>query len=81
MCWEVMLERVRNVMTGAGETVIRRRVKVLESDSNSHPSSAMYNTCAKRAVLSLSLRVLICQVGPIPTSQDAVEIKWDEVLP
>lgn len=52
MCWEVMLERDWNVMTGAGETVIRRRVKVLESDSNSNPSSAMYNTCAKQAVLS-----------------------------
>lgn len=39
ICWEVkgqVLERVLKVMTGAGETVIRWRVKALELGSNSN---------------------------------------------
>lgn len=40
-----MLERNLKVMTGAGETVIRQRVKALELDSNSNPISAAANAC------------------------------------
>lgn len=48
MCQEVKeqrLERDLKVMTGAGEIVIRQRVKALELDSNSNSVSATSNTC------------------------------------
>lgn len=56
--------------TGDGETVIRHRVKVLESDSNSNPSSPTHDTCAKQALPFSEPQCSHYKMGSDPTSQN-----------